>query len=468
MRRTRTNSRKWLLALGLVGLLPAACALHEPASLPSMVLPQHWNEPLPASSAVAGIKAEWWKGFHSPELNRLVDLALSGNLDLLISAERLRQAELALQITGASRLPNVGMSAGSSQAWSKTEGQDTSRRDSSNLGLSMSYELDLWGRLAANVAADAATLQASRYDDAAVRLSLVAGVADVYFQALATRERLRLAEENLQLARRILAIVESRWGNGVATSLEVSQQQTTVLSQQAALIPLTVQIRQSQSALALLLGQVPQGDVVNLEAFDTVRIPVVRPEMPPVLITRRPDIASLESTLAAADADVAAARAALLPSGSLSAAGGLNSALLLDLADPTRSLSIALSLAQNIFDGGRLRLQAEQVRSQRAVQVIRYAQAVRTALKEVDDGLGNVEKNKQQTVAQQALLDQAMRSLRLAELRYRQGSGELLSVLEAQRTVFTARDQLVTLRLSQLQATIDLSKALGGGWLREA
>jgi outer membrane protein TolC len=156
-----------------------------------------------------------------------------------------------------------------------------------------------------------------------------------------------------------------------------------------------------------------------------------------------------------------------LPSVSLSLSGSLASDVLLDLANPTRAVSVALSLAQNLFDGGRLRLQTESARSQRAVQIITYAQTVRTALKEVDDGLGNAEKTARQEAAQQAVLDQAQRTLHLAELRYREGAGDLLAVLEAQRTVYSARDQWVTLRLSRLQAAVDLCKALGGGW-REA
>lgn len=464
MSREKTKHRG-PLAAAVFGLLLGACAIQEPSSLPRMQLPEKWSEPLPLGQAAAsGVAPDWWTGFASAELNRLVALALADNPDLMISAERVRQAEIALGIAGAARLPSVGASAGTSQSRSTPDGGTTTRRDSSSLGLSVSYELDLWGRIAANVAAGEASLQASRFDYEAARLSLVAGVASVYFQSLAADERLRIARENLALAQRILAIVEARHRNGVATSLEVAQQSTTVLSQQAALIPLAVQVRQLHSALALLLGQIPQEAAFAGEDFVGLHIPAILPEMPSILIARRPDIAAVEAALAASDANVAAARAALLPSASLSASGGLSSAVLLDLANPTRSVSMALSLAQNIFDGGRLRLQTESARSQRAVQIINYSKAVRSALKEVDDGLGNAEKSERQEIAQQAVLEQASRSLRLAELRYREGAGELLSVLEAQRTVFSARDQLVTLRLSRLQAAIDLCKALGGGW----
>ncbi|WP_153110210.1 efflux transporter outer membrane subunit [Propionivibrio limicola] len=444
-----------------------ACTIHEPTSLPRMQLPEKWSESVPTGAALTGVEADWWKGFASTELNRLVDIALKDNPDLLISAERIRQAEIALGITQASRLPNVGLSAGSSQSRRTPDGESTTRTEASSLGVSVSYEVDLWGKIAANVAAGEASLKSTRFDYEASRLSLIASVASVHFQSLTASERLRIAQENLSLAQRILAIVEARHRNGIATRLDVSQQRTTVLSAQAALIPLAVQVRQLHSALALLLGQIPQQAAFADEELSRLSIPVIAPEMPPALLTRRPDIAAAEATLAANDANVAAARAALLPSASLSLSGSLSSAVLLDLASPTRSVSTALSLAQNIFDGGKLRLQTESARSQRAVQIITYSKTVRTALKEVDDGLGNIEKSERQEAAQQAVLEQSSRSLRLAGLQYREGTGQLLSVLEAQKTVFSARDQLATLRLARLQAVIDLSKALGGGWRNE-
>jgi NodT family efflux transporter outer membrane factor (OMF) lipoprotein len=455
------------LFLALFALLPSACAIIEPSSLPEMTLPEEWSEPLPVAAAEIespGVDPEWWKHFASAELNRLIEIALKDNPDLSISAERIRQAEIALRLAGAARLPGINSSAGTSESRSTPDGESTTRRESSSLGLSMNYEIDLWGRIAANVAASEASLASTRFTHDAARLSLIASVSGVYFETLAADERLRIGKENLALAERILAIVEARHRHGIATSLEVSQQRTTVLSQRAALIPLDVQARQLRSALALLLGQMPQGMALADETLADLKIPRVVPEMPAALLTRRPDIAAAEATLAASDANVAAARAALFPSVSLSMSGSLGSSVLLDLSDPTRSFSTSLSLAQSLFDGGRLRLQTESARSQRAVQIINYAQIVRTALKEVDDSLGNVEKATRQESAQEAVLEQASRSLHLAELRYREGANELMSVLEAQRTVFSAREQLVSLRLSRLQAAVTLCKALGGGW----
>ncbi|MBA4742339.1 MAG: TolC family protein, partial [Azoarcus sp.] len=187
---------------------------------------------------------------------------------------------------------------------------------------------------------------------------------------------------------------------------------------------------------------------------------------PSELLTRRPDIAAAEARLAAADADVAAARAALLPSVQLTGSGGLASAALLSLADPTRSVSLAAGLAQTLFDGGRLRAQVGLARSRQRELVETYRQAVLTSLKEVEDALGNAERAREQEAVQREIRDEAERTLRLSELRYREGADELTTVLDAQRTLFQAEDQLAQQRLARLGAAVDLYKALGGGWQR--
>jgi NodT family efflux transporter outer membrane factor (OMF) lipoprotein len=262
----------------------------------------------------------------------------------------------------------------------------------------------------------------------------------------------------------VLKLVDARYRNGVATQLDVSQQTTAVLNQRAALIPLEVAERQTTSALALLIGRVPQGFGVAAEPFVDIDVPAVSPGIPSELLTRRPDLASAEAQLAAADANVAAARAALLPSISLSASGGIASAALLSLANPTNALSIGLSLAQAIFDGGERKARVATEQSQRRVLVETYGDAVRTALKEVDDALGNADRGARLEAAQQQTLEQARRSLNLAEIRYREGAGDLLAVLDAQRSLFAAQDQLTQARLERLAAAVGLFKALGGGW----
>ncbi|MGA0570847.1 efflux transporter outer membrane subunit [Variovorax sp. VNK109] len=455
-----TRLQSSLLAASFVVLL-AGCAVQEPATRPDVAMPATWSEVAPGGASVS---AQWWNGFNSQQLVTLLNEAFAANPDVRISAERVRQAEIALGVAGVSLLPNVGASVGTSTNRSDSPNADPSTRRSSSASLSVSYEVDLWGRIASGVQGAQASLSASRYDLETVRLTLAASVANTWFQQLATQARLQIARENLAIAERVLRVVQARFRNGVATPLEVSQQTTTVLSQRTALLPLEVQARQLGSALALLRGQIPQNALAPTERLEQLTIPQVSPGLPSSLLTRRPDLASAEAQLAAADANVAVARAALLPSISLSASGGVSSAALLNLSNPSSTLSLGLSLAQNIFDNGRQRLQIESTRSQRVVLVETYGRSVRTALKEVEDGLGNADRNARQEVAQQEIVQQAQRALRLAELRYREGVGDLLAVLDAQRTLFSAQDQLVQLRLARLTSAVDLYKALGGGW----
>lgn len=460
-------NRGLVLKLSLLSgaLALQACAItQDPARGPVVDMPAQWD----ATAATAGSPAlttAWWQGFGSPALVQLLDEAQAGSADLRIAVERMRQADIALQQAGIARLPSVGASLGTTAGRSDAPGTPSTSRESTSAGLAISYELDLWGRIAAGVRAGEASFEASQHDWRAVRLGLLSDVAGNYFLWLSAGERLAIARQNLETAERVLRVVEARQRNGVATALEVSQQRATVLSARTALIPLELQQRQTASALALLLGRVPQGYTPAGGAFSQLRVPELAPGLPTTLLTRRPDLASAESQLAAADANVAAARAALLPSVSLSGSLGLGTSALLSLADPTRSVSLGLSLAQSIFDGGRQRLQVRTTESQRVVLIENYGKAIRTALKEVDDGLGNLSRSERQESLQRELVAQAQRSLELAELRYREGSGDLLSVLDAQRTLFSAQDALATLKLSRLTAAVDLYKALGGDWV---
>ncbi|MCG5512450.1 efflux transporter outer membrane subunit [Ectothiorhodospira shaposhnikovii] len=460
-----TDKRFVAGAMVVVGLLLGGCATTAPLTGPVLDMPEVYGRDV---SEAAQVQPDWWRTFESPLLESLVLAALEYSPDLAIARERVVQAELQLRSTGASLFPSVDLSGGSTFRETRTDGGDTATSRSSSLSLGVGYEVDLWGRLSAGVDAAQAGLQATRHDQEAVRLSLVAGVASGYFQWLSLNERLRIGRRNLETAERLLDIVESRHRHGVATALDVSRQRTAVLSQQAALVPLEVQARQALAALAVLSGRAPQGFEVEPESIQGLSVPEVGPGLPSELLVRRPDIAAAEAQLLANDANLQVARAALLPSIRLTGSGGLASTALFSLADPTQSLSLGASLAQVVFDGGRLRAQVGSAESRRREGLESYRRTVLTALREVEDALGDVARHGEQERVQEATIEEAERSLRLAELRYREGAGDFTSVLDAQRTLFQAQEQAVQLRLSRLVAAVDLYKALGGGWQREA
>ncbi|MFN3987874.1 MAG: efflux transporter outer membrane subunit [Rhodocyclaceae bacterium] len=447
-------------------LFLAGCA--TPLTHPGVevALPTNWAEATAADGEALALEAEWWRRFDSGELETLIDLALTASPDLAVATERVVQAELAVRSTGASLFPAVNLNLA-------TTGREANRSsaagDSSSAGLAMSYEIDVWGSNLLALQGSRAQLAATRYDYEATRLSLLSGVVNAYTQVLAQRARIAIAQENLAIAERLFGIVEARYRNGAASALDVSRQRATVMSARDALLPLEAQERQNLRALAILTGQLPQGfDIQGVDLY-ALAVPELAPALPGELLARRPDLAAAEARLASADANIAVARAALFP---LKLSVGLGSTLssgefgLLGLGSPTQVASLSLSLVQAIFDGGRLQAQVATTESARRQLVENYRATVLAALKEVDDALSGVERSRIQEGSQREIRDEYAEALRLSELRYREGSDSLSTLLDAQRSLFSAEDNLLQQRLTRLGATVDLYKALGGGWQR--
>ncbi len=445
-----------------VALTLTGCGVTSPMLKPNVSAPVAWNE---ASRGGSAVTADWWQTFGSAELQSLVVDGLAGSPDLAIAMERVRQAEAQVRISGASLFPSIDLGYGTS-ARQSGDSRGTTRTEASSATLSVSYELDLWGRNRSGVRSAQSQLAATTFDRDTARLTLIAGIATGYFDVLSLRSRLSVARENLAISERVLALVEARVRNGAASNLDLSRQQATVLSQRAALLPLQQQERQTLNALAILTGRVPQGFDVKATTVADLNVPAIDPGLPAELLVRRPDLASAEARLASANANVAAARAALLPSISLTGSAGAASGALLSILSggTTSALSIGLSLLQPIFDGGRLRGQVSVSQSQERELVESYRKSILTAFGEVEDALVAASRQAQQETLQRDVQTQAREALRLAEIRYREGADDLLTVLDAQRTLFSAQDQLEQIRQSRLDSAVDLYKALGGGW----
>lgn len=438
-----------------------ACSSTPPA-LPDIHYADGYS--VSANGVATQIDADWWQAFSSPQLNELMQLAQQQSLDLLISAERVRQAELQMRIANASLFPSLTASASSGESRTRVDGQGSERGESSRASVGISYELDLWGGVAASRASAKAGYEATRYDQDAAMLSINAAIASGWFQWLALQERITTAHKNIAIAERVQAIVDARFRNGAATAADVAQQKTNLLTQRAALLPLELQARQTQSALAILLGKTPQEFVLAADNLLAITVPQIAPGTPADLVARRPDLAAREADLIAANANIQAARAALLPSIGLSANAGKTASELFALNPATQTSGWTISLAQTLFNGGRLVNQKRLSEARRAELILQYHKAILTALQEVDNALASADVSTRQEISQQEIVINAERSLRLTEARYRAGTDDLLSLLDAQRSVFQAQDALVQQRLSRLNAAVDLYKSLGGGW----
>jgi outer membrane protein, multidrug efflux system len=437
----------------------AGCSTTSPVLRPELPPPPAYSEQVVGPA----VSADWWKTFNSTELQALVEEALKGSPDLAIAMERVRQAEAQVRIAGSSLFPalNFGMDSRASRE------SGSARRESSGASLSASYELDLWGRNAAGVNAEEAGLRATTYDRETARLTLIAGVAGAYFDVLSLRGRLAIARDNLAIAERVLAVVEARRRNGAVPQLDVERQQSAILSQRAAIPQLEQQERQTLAALAVLLGRAPQGFEVKGADVQTLAVPAVGAGLPADLLTRRPDLAAAEASLVGANADLAAARAELLPSIQLTGSAGVASGALLAVGGgATSAVAIAASILQPIFDGGRRRAGVTIAESRERELVETYRKAILSAFADVENALVATTRLSERESLQAEAARRSREALRLAEVRYREGADDLLSVLDAQRSLFNAQDQHAQARLERLQAAVALYKALGGGWQR--
>ena len=443
-------------------LTVAGCATTSPVLQPKVDPAPAYGES--ATPAATPVTPDWWKAFGSTELRTLVDEALAGSPDLAIAMERVRQAEAQVKGAGASLFPVLSAGYTTRANRSSSNSQTTS---SSGVSLAASYEVDLWGRNAAGVRAAEAGLRATTFDRDSARLTLVSGVATAYFQTLSLRGRLATARENLGISERVLSLVQARARNGAVSPLDVARQEAAVLSQRSALLPLEQQERQTLAALAVLIGRVPEGFELKAPGLADLRVPSIDPGLPADLLLRRPDLASAEAQLFAGNADLAAARAALLPSIELTGTAGVAStALLAVLNAPVSTLAIAASVLQPIFDGGRLKANVALAESRERELVEGYRKAILTAFADVEQALAAASRLGQREALQLQVQERAREALRLAEVRYREGADDLLSVLDAQRTLFEAQDQLAQIRRDRLESSVALYKALGGGWSR--
>jgi len=431
-------------------------------------MPAAWSEAPRASAAELG--RDWVSGFGSAELTRLVGLADLDNLDVAAARARIDQAEAQLAVTASALAPTLTSSGDASRSISPGTLSNTSppfRSRASNslqLGLGASWQVDLFGKTRAAMAAGEASLEASRADLEAVRLTVATAIADAYVQLAAAEDRLRLARENVALAERTLAAIRRRFDVGTVTALDVAQQESVVATQRAAVPDLEIAARQTRIALVVLTGRTPETPTVRAGGLGRLRLPAVPPGLPARLLVRRPDLVVAERRLAAAAANVEAARAAFLPDVSLTGSAGLASATLRNLVRPEAFAgSVAAGVGETIFDGGAREGRLALGRAQHAELVADYRKAVHQALADVENALVAVEQNRRHEGLQAAAVTAAQRAQRLTEQRLSEGTIPITTVLDAQRTLFQAEDTLVQVRLARFRAAVSLIAALGGG-----
>ena len=452
-------------------LLLASCSLGPDYLRPKAGQPVAFRQTAPVGPVWPD--RQWWTGFRSADLDRLEADAQAGSFDILAAIARVRQADAQVRIAGASLLPTITGNA--SQQWSRAYSGGRSslgfgrsryvESRTSTADLSVSYELDLWGRIAAQ--RDAALSQDlfSRYDQETVALTTVGSVANTWFSALAFEDRLAVAMRNLSDAQEILKAIQARLDAGTASALDLAQQGALVAGLRASIPALHSNLEQQINALGVLTGRLPEDIQVSPGTLNTLSLPEVAPGLPADLLLRRPDIASAEANLRAANANMREARAAFYPQITLTGSGGWQSTALSTLFGPTSVIAnAAASAAQTIFDNGAKSGTYALNAARYDELVADYHRTVTQAFTDVEDALTQYRYATEQETLERDAVAIAQRASDIARAQLLAGTSDIVTALQAQNTLFSDLDTLAQVRLQRFQALVALYKAMGGGW----
>jgi multidrug efflux system outer membrane protein len=450
--------------------LLSGCATRVPQVLTPQIAPKSFSGQIIGPEQVWP-QSGWWRTFESPELSDLIEKSHADNRDLAVAVARVMQAHAQTTIQRAALFPQINAQAQALRSPSGTSGQSItgqsfSAGNSFGLTFGASYELDFWGLARDNLRAANEALKSARYAQQAVALTVTANVANTYFSVLALRVRIAIANEDVAAINGILNTINLRVSTGKSSRLDLAQEQAQVESVLAQLPVLEEQELEARVALAVLLGEPPQGFEVKTHNLDAFHLPVVQAGLPSELLLRRPDVAQAEANLAGAHANLDAARAAFLPQFALTGNGGFaGTAINALLHGPNFAWDFGANLLQTVFDGGKLSGQKDLARATQEQLIASYQSAVLNAYADVENALGQVTNNGKAEIHLGREVESAREAFKISQLQYRQGATDLLTVLQAQQTLFSAEDQLAQTTLAHMQAVVHLFEALGGGWM---
>ncbi len=472
MRRTRRNSA----AAALVALAAAGCAVGPDYRRPDAPVPGGFKEQQPpgqwktAEPAAAGLGGKWWQLFGDPQLDTLEDKIAVSNQTLKAAAAQYLAALDQVRVARAGYFPTLGAGA-SASAIGVSENQPTFVRGASKRDYNLfvlqgqaQWEPDLWGQVRRTVEQARASAQAGAADLAGVELSLRAELAADYFQLRGLDVQKQLLENTLVSDADALRLARVRFAGGVANAVDVAQAETQYRTVKAQAIDTGVARAQFEHAIATLVG-VPASSFALPVDPSTITVPPVPAAVPSALLERRPDVAAAERRTAAANAQIGIAVAAYYPNLTLSATGGLESGALGTLLNlPSLFWSLGASALETVFDAGRRHALTDQARHLYEAQVATYRQSVLAAFADVEDNLAALRILEDEAQAQSAAVDAARQSLALSNKRYKGGVTTYLEVLTAQTIQLSNERTQADLATRRLLASVQLVKALGGGW----
>jgi outer membrane protein, multidrug efflux system len=430
-----------------------------------------WKQAQPAEDAARG---EWWTVFGDPWLNDYESQARAANQNLKAAAARLKEARALQQTVNAGLFPTLGTGFGPTReqlapgSLGVLNNAGTSAQTVWRAQATASYEVDLFGRVASSVDAATADTQQSEALFRSVQLALQADVAQNYFNLRELDAELDVLNRTVELRRQALDFVQHRFNAGDVSELDLAQAKSELASARSDAMTVVRQRAVSEHSLAVLLGQAPAELTVAANPLTPVDVKIP-PGLPSSLLERRPDITAAERAMAAENARIGIAKAAFFPSLTLTGMGGFESANLGSLflwSSRTFLLGplAGTSLNLPIFDGGLRKGNLANARAKYEEQVANYRQQVLVAFQEVEDNLANLRVLADQTQVQGEAVTASARAAQLSRTQYEDGSVNYLNVIETERTLLQARRMAVQLQGAQAVSTVNLIRALGGGW----
>lgn len=417
--------------------------------------------------STSAANARWETLFEDETLRDLIAAALEHNYDVRIAATRILQAQAQLGITRSNQFPTVdAVASGQGQRTPITSSEDDARTVGVvQLGASVGWEPDFWGKFRRANESARAQILASEWGRRAIVTSLISQVASGYFALRALDLELAVSTRTLATRQESLRLTEVREAGGATSLVDVRQAEQLVQGARVAIVDLHRLIEQQENALSTLVGRNPGGIVRGRELTDQPHPPELPAGLPSALLERRPDILQAEQAIVATNAEIGVAKAAYFPQITLTGSGGVASTALSALFTGTAGAwAAAASVVQPIFNAGRTRSQVALADARRQEAVLVYEQTIQQAFREVSDALIGYRRTRELREVREVLVRAAQDARRLADLRYQGGAASYLEVLDSDTRLFAAETELVRAQFDELVAFVEIYRALGGGW----
>jgi NodT family efflux transporter outer membrane factor (OMF) lipoprotein len=470
MKRVKGTPGRGLLLALLLSL--SACSLAPPLKTPAVPTGDAYKEIGPWTTAQPADRLprdSWWALYDSEELDELEKRLIAGNPTLAAALADYAQAKALADQARAGLFPTLGVGANVSRNRESVNaplrGTTTPTYYNANtLSGSVSYELDLWGQIRNEVAAGEANAAASAADLENARLSLIAQLVDDYIQLRSLDRDSAILDETVAAYTRALSLTRQRHDAGIAPGLDVSQAQTQLEAARSQSAQTLAQRALMEHAIAALLGVSASTFSIKREIVD-ITLPQIPSGVPTTLLQRRPDIAAAQRRMIAANANIGVARAAYFPSLTLGAQGGFQSTGFSNwLSAPSSFWAIGPNALLSVFDGGLRRAQVAQARAEFDASAANYRGTVVAAFQQVEDSLATLNHYHDASVEEKAAVDAAQRTLDLSIALYKQGATDYLTVVTSQTALLQNQLEALNLDTLQLSSSVDLIRALGGGW----